>query len=266
MRPCATTQAAAVRRDGDTFQARQFWFRSASLLDPESPVARFGFESGPKSFDDECVEYIEGREPRAQDGAPLRREHLGREWHGAPGTHGYADRVVSEFINANALSLIQRAHDAQLKYATKGMGARFKLVTNWQIDRGDPLGRTINNRSGSSRVERLYGSKTDNSKEVYVRKAWRVHLGIDEDKLRLLAHTLAFGHVSDTVEDLLECLNDVFSVVGLLRVPPNRNTAIGAPSARTRRERSANWRSPTSIRTASKRPTCESTCSSGGED
>lgn len=220
------TQAVAVRRDGDTFQARQFWFRAARLLDPKSPVARVGFESGPKTFDDIWVEYEEGREPCAQDGSPLRREHLQCKWHVAPGTYGYADLIEPEFINANARSLLQRAHDAQLKYAPKGMGARFKLVTNWQIDRGDPLGRMINNRSGSLRLERLYGSKTDNSKEGIVRKAWREHLGIDQDELRLLAHTLAFGHVSDTLDDLRERLDDVFSVVGLLRVPSNRNTLI----------------------------------------
>ncbi len=220
------TQAVTVRRDGDTFQARQFWLRAARLLDPQSPVTRVGFESGPKSFDDIWVEYEGGREPSAQDGAPLRREHLQCKWHVAPGTYGYADLIDPQFINANARSLLQRAHEAQLKYAPEGTGARFKLVTNWQIDRNDPLCRMISNRAGSMRLERLYGSKTDDSKEGCVRKAWREHLGIDEDELRLLAHTLAFGHVSDTLDDLRQRLDDVFSAVGLLRVPSNRNTLI----------------------------------------
>ena len=85
------TQAVAVRRDGDTFQARQFWLRAARLLDPSSPVTRVGFESGPKSFDDIWVEYAPGREPNAHDGAPLLRERLQCKWHVAPGTYGYAD-------------------------------------------------------------------------------------------------------------------------------------------------------------------------------
>lgn len=220
------TQAVTVRRDGDTFQARQFWLRAARLLDPLSPVARVGFESGPRSFDDIWIEYEEGREPSAQDGTPLRREHLQCKWHVAPGTYGYADLAEPEFINATALSLLQRAHHAQLKYAPDGKGVRFKLVTNWQIDRGDPLGRMINNRSGCLRLERLYGSKTDKSKEGRVRTVWREHLGINEDELRLLAHTLAFGHVSDSLDDLRERLDDVFNVVGLLRVPSNQNTLV----------------------------------------
>ena len=222
----AMTQAVAVRRDGDTFQARQFWLRAARLLDPKSPVTRVGFESGPKSFDDIWVEYEPGRQPYAHDGVPLQREHLQCKWHVAPGTYGYADLVEPEFINANACSLLQRAHDAQLKHAPGGTGARFKLVTNWQIDRRDPLGPMINNRSGSMRLERLYRSKTDNSKEGIVRKVWREHLGIDEDDLRVLANTLAFGHVSETLDDLRERLDEVFEVVGLIRVSSNRSTLI----------------------------------------
>ena len=46
------TQAVTVRRDGDTFQARLFWWHAARLLDPKSPIVRVGFETGPKSFDD----------------------------------------------------------------------------------------------------------------------------------------------------------------------------------------------------------------------
>lgn len=220
------TQAVAVRRDGDTFQARQFWLRAARLLDPKSPVRRVGFESGPKSFDDIWVEYEIGHEPSTPNGVPLRREHLQCKWHVAPGTYGYADLVSPEFINANARSLLQRAHDAQRQYALNGASTRFKLVTNWQLDRNDPLGPMINNRSGCIRLDRLFGSKTDRSKAGAVRKAWREHLGIDEDELRQLAHALAFGHVSETLDDLRERLDEVFSVVGLHRVPSNRSTLV----------------------------------------
>ena len=135
------THAVSVRRDGDTFQARQFWLRAARLLDPGSHVRRVGFENGPKSFDDIWIEYEPGRQPNAHDGAPLGREHLQCKWHVAPGTYGYAELIEPEFINANARSLLQRAHEAQLKHAPGGSGARFKLVTTWQIDRTDPSGR-----------------------------------------------------------------------------------------------------------------------------
>src|SRR6516225_7978024 len=67
------TQAVTVRRDGDTFQARLFWWHAARLLDPVSPIIRVGFETGPKSFDDIWVEYDPMRSATDQYGDPLLR-------------------------------------------------------------------------------------------------------------------------------------------------------------------------------------------------
>ncbi|WP_011578848.1 MULTISPECIES: SAVED domain-containing protein [Chelativorans] len=213
------TQAVTVRRDGDTFQARLFWWHAARLLDPESPVMRVGFETGPKSFDDIWVEYDPARTAVDQYGDPLRREHMQCKWHVTPDSYGYAHLIDPEFINANARSLLQRAREAQLAYAPEGSGVRFKLVTNWRLDRNDPLREMVGNRSGAMRLERLYGSVTDNSKAGAVRKAWREHLGIDEAELRLLARTLAFGEATDTLDALRDHLDILFGLVGLHRIP-----------------------------------------------
>ncbi len=217
------TQAVAVRRDGDTFQARLFWWHAARLLDPESSVMRVGFETGPKSFDDIWVEYDPARTAADQYGDPLRREHIQCKWHVTPNSYGYVHLVDPEFINANARSLLQRARDAQLAYAPEGSGVRFKLVTNWRLDRDDPLREMVGNRSGAMRLERLYGSATDNSKAGAVRKAWREHLGIDEKELRLLARTLAFGEATDTLDALRDQLDIMFGLVGLRRIPANQS-------------------------------------------
>ena len=213
------TQAVTVRRDGDTFQARLFWWHAARLLDPESPVLRVGFETGPKSFDDIWVEYDPDRSASDQYGDPLCREHIQCKWHVTPDQYGHAHLVDPEFINANARSLLQRARDAQLAYAPTGIGVRFKLLTNWRLDRADPLREMIGNRSGALRLDRLYGSVTDNSRAGAVRKAWREHLAIDEDELKLLARTLAFGEATDTLDALREHLDILFAYVGLRRIP-----------------------------------------------
>lgn len=220
------TQAVTVRRDGDTYQARQFWLRAARLLDPGSPIIRVGFESGPKSFDDVWTEYAAGREPKDASGQPLKREHMQCKWHVSPGTYGYSDLVNPEFINANARSLLQRARDAQQQNAPDGTGAQFKLVTNWQLDRADALNPVISQRSGSIRLDRLFGTKTDNSAVGRIRKAWREHLDIDEDELRLLANTMAFGHTSETLVELRDRLDIHFAVVGLRRVPPHESAFL----------------------------------------
>ncbi|MBN9491022.1 MULTISPECIES: SAVED domain-containing protein [Pannonibacter] len=217
------TQAVTVRRDGDTFQARLFWWHAARLLDPVSPVTKVGFESGPKSFDDIWVEYDPVRCASDQYGEPLLREHMQCKWHVTPDNYGYSHLVDPEFINANARSLLQRAREAQLSYAPAGSGVRFKLVTNWRLDRADPLRQMVGMRSGAMRLDRLYGSVTDNSKAGSVRKAWREHLGIDEAELRILARTLAFGEATDTLDGLRDQLDILFGLVGLKRIPANRS-------------------------------------------
>jgi hypothetical protein len=217
------TQAVTVRRDGDTFQARLFWWHAARLLDPVSPIIRVGFETGPKSFDDIWVEYDPMRSATDQYGDPLLREHLQCKWHGTPASYGYTQLIDPEFINANARSLLQRARAAQVAFAPDGSGVRFKLVTNWRLDRDDPLREMVGNRSGAIRLERLYSSTTNNSKAGSVRMAWREHLGIDEAELRVLARTLAFGEATDTLDALRDYLDILFGLVGLRRIPANQS-------------------------------------------
>lgn len=213
------TQAITSRRDGDTFQARLFWLRAACLLDSDSPIIRVGFETGPKAFDDIWVDYDPSRSPLDQEGRPLRREHVQCKWHVSPSTYGYLDVTDPEFINANARSLLQRAQAAQVTHAPAGDGVRFKLLTNWRIDRADPLRAIIGSRSSAIRLDRMFASTTDNSKIGALRQAWREHLGGDEEALRLLARTLAFAEAPDSLDDLRERLDHLFGFVGLRRIP-----------------------------------------------
>ena len=220
------TQAVTVRRDGDAFQARHFWLHAARLLDDESPVRRVGFESGPKSFDDGWIEYEPSRGPLDAVGEPLRRQHLQCKWHVSPGSYGYADLVEPEFINASARSFLRRAHDAWAEHAQQSAGVRFKLVTNWRVGQDDPLRKMIGERSSTIRIDRLYGSSTDNSGSGRVRKAWREHLELDEANLRSFVTSLAFGHTGGSLDDLRDDLDRLFMSVGIQRVPPRHSAFI----------------------------------------
>jgi hypothetical protein len=217
------TQAITASRDGATFQARLFWRHAACLLDPDGVIAKVGFEMGPKSFDDIWVEYDTAQRPSDQEGMPLLREHFQCKWHAAPNAYGYQQLTDPAFINANARSLLERARAAQMAYAPDGKGARFKLVTNWQIEKDDPLRPLISTRSTALRVADLFATKTDNSATGKVRKAWREHLAIDDDELRLLARTLAFGHAADSLDDLRQVLDMTFKAMGLRRVAANES-------------------------------------------
>lgn len=215
------TEAVTVRRDGDTFQARMFWLRAAHLLFPDSAIARVVFETGPKSFDDIWTEFVPGRGLLDQYGVPLTREHVQCKWHVAPGSYGYASLADPAFINANARSLLQRAHDAH--QSAGGAGVRFKLVTNWMVERDDPLRTMIGTRSGALRHQRLFDDTTDRSRAGGVRKLWREHLEIDDETLRAFAAALAFGQARDTLGELRELLDTVFLAAGLRRIPSSES-------------------------------------------
>lgn len=217
------TQAVIVRRDGDTFQARLFWRNAARLLDPESGIARVGFESGPRGFDDVWIEYASPL--LDHEGRPLRREHLQCKWHVAPSTYGYASLSDPEFINAASTSLLSRALAAQRAYAPDGEGARFRLVTNYRIDRADPLRALVNQRSHALRLHNLF-SGGDRSATGKVRKHWRDHLDIDDVALRTLARTLAFSEATDSLDDLRDTIDPYLRIAGLRRIPRDESAFI----------------------------------------
>lgn len=217
------TEAVTVRRDGDTFQARMFWQRAARLLVPDAAVRRVAFETGPKSFDDIWVEYFPGRGQLDHLGFALLREHIQCKWHVAPGSFGYAQLIDPEFINANARSLLQRAQAARDASGEQAGLTRFKLLTNWSVDRNDPLKTLIGMRSGAIRANRLFDGTTDRSQVGGVRKLWRDHLGLNDEALQTFATSLAFGQASDSLDDLRDQLDLIFFMAGMRRFPASES-------------------------------------------
>lgn len=220
------TQAVAVRRDGDSFQAMHFWRRAAWLLAPSSPVVRVGFESGPKGFDDVWVAYDPLRAPTDHEGHPIAREHVQCKWHVTVNDFGHEDLVNPDWINATSTSLLQRARNAQLAHAPTGLGARFKLLTNWRIAQNDPLRKYILQRSKALRLKDLFDGTTDRSEAGRIRKLWREHLGIDDVELQIFARTLSLDTDSTSLTDHRENLNNVLELRGLRRVPDNESSFV----------------------------------------
>lgn len=218
------TQAVIVARDGAAYQARLFWQKASLLLDPHGSVVKVGFESGANGFDDMWVEY----DPPLldQEGNFLRREHVQCKWHVSPDSYGHASLADPAFLNATARSHLQRAIKAQRSHAPDGIGTRFRLVSNWRIDRADPLRTLVDERSHTLRVAMLFGTATDNSAMGRVRKLWREHLGITDDELRILARTLAFSETSESLDGLRELLDLYFRAVGLKRTPLSESAFI----------------------------------------
>lgn len=215
-----------ARRQGDDFQARLFWLKAASLLDPHSPIISVSYETGPKGFDDIRIEFDPRKAPCDHEGRPISREHIQCKWHTTAGSFGYADLIDPSFINADRFSLLQRAHHAQTQYAADGTGCQFKFLTNWRIADGDPLQGMVRKNSDAIDLTRFFDDTTDSSRMGKVRKLWRDHLGIDHARLKLVARVLAIAETSESLVSLRDRLDERLAFVGMKRIPANESACI----------------------------------------
>lgn len=220
------TTANVARRHGDDFQARLFWLKASSLLDPKSPIIKVVYESGPKGFDDICVEYDPAGAPLDHHGIPVLRRHTQCKWHTTAGVFGHDDLPLPSFINAQTHSLLQRSHAAQIAYAPDGTGSQFELVTNWRLKAEDPLIDLIRKQADAIDLGRLFDGTTDASRMGKVRKLWRQHLGIDDASLRLATRTMIIAERPESLESLRERLDDRFAAVGMRREPAGQTAFI----------------------------------------
>lgn len=211
-------RANVARRQGDDFQARLFWLKAASLLDPNKPAIKVAFETGPKSFDDILVEYDPNGALRDHDGERVSREHIQCKWHTTAGTFGYEELIDPAFLNASRHSLLERARNAQANGAN-GVRGRLKLVTNWRLRHDDPMVLLVRKESDALDVDRLFDGTTDRSQMGKVRKLWCEHLGVNEDGLRLIASVLSIAETTESLASLRERLDGRFATVGMKRVP-----------------------------------------------
>lgn len=219
-------RAIAARRQGDDFQARLFWLHAASLLDRSSAITKVAYETGPKAFDDIQVEYDAQAAPLDHEGQPIYRKHIQCKWHTTAGVFGYSDLADPAFINADTVSLLQRAQEAQRVHAPDGLGCRIELVTNWRVRADDPLLELIGKNSDALRLDRLFQGKTTRSRMGRVRALWREHLGVDDEALKLVARVLAVAEATESLMALRERLDERFALVGLRRIPASESAFI----------------------------------------
>ena len=215
--------AIIARQQGDDFQARWFWLYAANLLRDSSHIQRVSFETGPKAFDDVVVEYAAENAPLDHQGHPYLRDHMQCKWHVRPGQFSHQDLTDPKFSNAQSVSLLQRALDAQRQYAPDGRGARFHLVTNW--DPIDPLRGLILNQTNALDLGRLFEGRS-RSKMGKIRAHWTNHLQVGENELQLAMRTLCLNVRVRSAEDIRAHLNDLFETVGLRRIPASESAFI----------------------------------------
>lgn len=209
--------AVLPRWHGDNYQSRFFWMHAASLRDPQRPdVVEVTFEAdGPKAFDDVVVHYNPGRPSMGTCRITVDYHQI--KWHtDYSGRFGFKDLVDPAFINASRYSILERLIEAKSNPDVPDTAA-FTLVTTDSITDGDQLGELLSQEDGSIRIDRLFKSKTDNSRMGEIRKCWREHLKLENDEQ--LRDVLARFHIKPahmSLEDMRHRVSERFRLVGLL--------------------------------------------------
>lgn len=220
------TGAVNTIRDGQSFQARIFWINAAKLFDHRQYVARVGFESGPRGFDDVWVEYHKGKALQDQFGNPLLLERFQCKWHVANGAFTHLDLIRPDYIGATTKSLLQRALDAHLSDQASGRLSRIKLLTNHRAHPEDVLHKVIHTGHHTLKLDTFFSGTTKTSAFYAARAVWLQHLGIDEVALRSLCASLAFSSYEYSLDDLRQQMDLAFAAYGLKQTDPGASSTV----------------------------------------
>ncbi len=199
-------QAIAARMWGDDYQARWFWLQACRLFQPRTKVICVAFETNNvRSLDDVAVYYADGMGDVS--GRPLGADYYQVKYHvTAAGAITWRGLMDPAFINASAVSLLQRLHNAQRQYAPTGYECRFNLYSPWIIHPDDPLAHCFSQHDGHLMWDRLVegGPRSALGK---MRGAWRNHLGVtDDEDIEIILRPLRM-HPGQHLEELGRQLN-----------------------------------------------------------
>jgi hypothetical protein len=177
------SRSVAAINQGGEYQALLFWLEAARLFMPYSPVGQVGYEhQAVRSFDDVVVLY--SRPVLDEWGDPVTADYYQSKFHVTyNGAFTYSNLIDPAFISAEAVSLLQRLHDARLSHAAEGRGARFYITSPWHVDPNDPLGKIVSATNGELRLDKLFPPGRGLNRLL---RSWRSHLNVgSDDELRM---------------------------------------------------------------------------------
>ena len=127
---------------GNDYQIRWFWIQVCRLFAARTKVVRVEYEANNvTSFDDVVVRY---QGLIDHNGIEKQSECYQLKFHVTSGGAVTWEALMDPaFINATSVSILQRAYNAQQKYAPNGTESEFILLTPWQIHPDDPLSKSI---------------------------------------------------------------------------------------------------------------------------
>lgn len=209
-------KAVAARIQGDEYQGRFFWIQACRLFEDRTKVTKVELESNNiKSLDDVVIHYggmVDFDEPITTDYYQVKFHVT------ADGSFTWKSMMDPNFINASSVSLLQRIHVAQQKFAPEGRGCRFIIFSPWSVHPDDEMASFLDQSEGKLRWFTLCegGAK---SKMGMIRAEWRKHLGLASDEdLRVVLAPIRIKR-GPTLDELAETMNLYLQVAGLKPTP-----------------------------------------------
>lgn len=205
-------KAVSARLQGDDYQGRFFWLQACRLFDDRTKVTKVEIESSNvKSLDDVVVHYsgmFDFDEPISADYYQVKFHVTAR------GAFTWKGMMDPRFINASSISLLQRIHDAQQKFAPEGRGCRFNVFSPWAVHPNNEMAKFLDQTDGHMRWSVL-SKGGPNSRMGKVRAAWRKHLGLAlDEELRLVLAPIRIKR-GPTLDELAQSLNLHLQLAGL---------------------------------------------------
>jgi hypothetical protein len=185
-------------------------------------VIKVEYEGKTKAFDDVIVYYSDYID---EFGDQLEVDYFQVKYHVSHnGAFTFKDLMDPDFINASRYSILQRAYDAQQKFAPNGIGRRFIIVSPWVIHPDDELSLLVSNRGNELLLNKLFDGKP-RSKMGRIRNEIKKHLNITSDMdLNIFLRTLRIWAGFQGIDRLLQEINQTFYSVGLKPVEVNKIT------------------------------------------
>lgn len=198
----------AARMLGDDYQALFFWSKVCEMYQEHNKIKKVAYEYEEiKAFDDVVVFYKEG--VRDSSMTQISADYFQLKFHVTNSNYfTYNNLMDPKTINATTVSILERIHNAQREFSSRGENIRFHIVTTWHPHPDDPLQEIISNEDGRLRLDKLAKGGI-NSKLGKVREAWKEHLGIaTDDELMVALKPVRFKLGTKTIQELEEQLNN----------------------------------------------------------
>lgn len=206
------SNAVAAGLLGHDYQGRIFLKYAAQLRTHESNIAKVGYEhNAVRAFDDVIVYYhrplIDERynevhvdffqvKYQVRQGEEITWEQL----------------MEPPFINATAISFLQRLKDAVIQFSAAALNPRFTIIGPRPI--GGELRLLMNNTANAIDLDKFFDGTTRTPRAM-IRKAWMEHLELDsEEELRKIIGRLQIRQ-SGSLEQLREEANTWFIRAGI---------------------------------------------------